>query len=225
MVSDPSVLLGGNPVGPEHVGEPGDLGAADEHRAGAVGPGSELGHRALADQSTGPDDHHAVDGLLHLGEQVAGDEHRAALVVGQVPDEPAQPLDALGVQAVGRLVEHEDGGVAEQRRRQREPLTHAEGVAARPAVAGVGEPDLDERLVGAARAAARRRGSTRAGGCGPTERGGRRSRGRRRRCGPAPAARCTRHRRTWPCPRRASRGRASSAGSWSCRRRWGRGSR
>ena len=154
-VSDPSSCSAWSAVGPEHVGEPGGLGAADEHRAGAVGPGSELGHRALADQPAGADDHHAVDGLLHLGEQVAGDEHRAALVVGQVPEEPAQPLDALGVQAVGRLVEHEDGGVAEQCRREREPLAHAEGVAARPAVAGVGEPDLDERLVGAAQRQAR----------------------------------------------------------------------
>ena len=225
MVSDAVLQLGGNPVSPEHVGEPGDLGAADEHRARAVGPGSELGDRALADQPAGPDDHHAVDGLLHLGEQMAGDEHGAALVVGQVPDEPAQPLDALGVQAVGRLVEHEDGGVAEQRRRQGEPLAHAEGVAARPAVAGVGEPDLDEHLV---RAAQRQPGGAAVHAqvvATATGRGGRRSRGRRRRCGRARAASRTRRRRTSPCPRRASRGRASSGGSWSCRRRWGRGSR
>ena len=73
--------------------------------------------RALADQPAGADDDHAVDGLLDLGQQVAGDQHGAALLVGQVPQEAAQPLDALGVQAVGRLVEHQDRGVAEQRGR------------------------------------------------------------------------------------------------------------
>ena len=63
-------------------------------------------------------------------------------VVGEVAEEAAQPLDALGVQAVGRLVEHQDGGVAEQRGGQGQPLPHAEGVAAGAAVAGVGQPDL-----------------------------------------------------------------------------------
>ena len=41
------------------------------------------------------------------------------------PQEVAQPPDALGVQAVGGLVEDEDLGVAEQRRGEREPLAHA----------------------------------------------------------------------------------------------------
>ena len=105
--------------------------------------------RALADQPAGADDDHPVDGLLHLGEQVAGHQHGPALVVGEVAEEAAQPLDALGVQAVGRLVEDQHRGVAEQRGGQGEPLPHAEGVAPGPAVAGVGQPDLDEHLVGA----------------------------------------------------------------------------
>ena len=52
------------------------------------------------------DDHHVVDGLLHLGQHVAGDQHGAALA-GQVPQEAAQPGDALRVQAVRRLVEQQ----------------------------------------------------------------------------------------------------------------------
>ena len=168
--------------GAQHVGEAGDLGAADQHRAGAVGARAELLHGALADQPAGADDDHPVDGLLDLGQQVAGDEDGAALLVGEVAEEAAQPLDALGVQAVGRLVEHQDGGVAEQRGGQRQPLPHAEGVAAGPAVAGVGQAHLDEHLVGARTAGGRRPGSRRAGGCGRSAPGGTPSRAPRRRC-------------------------------------------
>ena len=162
------------PGGAQHLGEPDRLRAADEHGAGAVGAGAQLLHRALADQPAGADDDHPVDGLLDLGQQVAGDQHRAPLLVGQVPEEAAQPLDALGVQAVGRLVQHEHGGVAEQRGRQGQPLPHAEGVAAGAPVAGVGQtrPGRAPRRRGTA--GARRRGSRPAGGCGPTAPGGRR---------------------------------------------------
>ena len=148
-VRAPSSWVTVRAVGAQDVGEPGGLGAADEHGAGAVGARAQLLHRALADQAAGADDDHAVDGLLDLRQQVAGDEDRAALVVRQVAEEAAQPLDALGVQAVGRLVEDEDGGVAEQGGGQCQPLPHAEGVAAGPPVAGVGQPDLGEDLVGA----------------------------------------------------------------------------
>ena len=44
---------------------------------------------------------------------------------------PAHPHDALGVQAVERLVEHQHRRVAEQRGGDAEPLAHAERVAAR----------------------------------------------------------------------------------------------
>ena len=123
--------------------------AADEHGAGTVGARAQLGDGALADQPAGADDDHPVGGLLHLGEQVAGHQHGAALLVGQVPQEAAQPLDALGVQAVGRLVEHQDGGVAEQRGRPARAAAACPGSSRRPAgrPASV-EPDLGEHLVG-----------------------------------------------------------------------------
>ena len=53
---------------------------------------------------------------------------------GERAQEVAQPADALRVEAVGGLVEHEHPRVAEQRRRQAEPLAHAERVAAGAAV-------------------------------------------------------------------------------------------
>ena len=52
-----------------------------------------------------------------LAHQVAGDEHGAALG-GERPQQAADPADALRVEAVDRLVEHQHRRVAEQRRRR-----------------------------------------------------------------------------------------------------------
>ena len=69
--------------------------------------------------------------------------------------------DALGVEAVGGLVEHQQPRLLQQRRRQSEPLPHAEGVAADPPVGGPAQPDLVERLAdpGAAPAPGTRAGA------------------------------------------------------------------
>ena len=77
---------------------------------------------------------------------MAGDEHGPALV-GQAADQAAQPVDALGVEAVGRLVEDQDLGVAEQGGGQPEALAHAEREAPDPAAAGGGQPGLLQDLV------------------------------------------------------------------------------
>ena len=80
-------------------------------------------------------------------EQVARQQHGAA-AVGEAAQQPAHPVDALRVEAVGRLVEDEHLGLAEQRRRQAEPLAHAERVVADPAARLLlGEADEGERLV------------------------------------------------------------------------------
>ena len=91
-------------------------------------------------------------------EQVGRDEHGAALG-GELAQEAADPADALGVEAVDRLVEHEHARVAEQREREAEALAHAERVAADPAIRVVGEADLVEHRVDA-----------RASGCRPPSR-------------------------------------------------------
>src|SRR5215469_10072495 len=79
------------------------------------------------------DDHHVVGGLGHLAEHVAGDNDGAALV-GQGAQQPAQPGDAGGVEAVGRLVEQENLRVAEEGRGQAQALAHAEREPPHPSV-------------------------------------------------------------------------------------------
>jgi hypothetical protein len=83
---------------------------------------------------------------------VVGHEHGPALV-GQAADQPAQPVDALGVEAVGRLVEDRDLGVAEQGGGQPQALAHAQGEAAGAAPGGGGQPGQLEDDVGPARRA------------------------------------------------------------------------
>ena len=68
----------------------------------------------------------------------------------RVAQQGAQPADALRVEAVERLVEHQDLGVAEQRRRQPEPLAHAQRVRADAPARRVLEPDQVQHLVDAA---------------------------------------------------------------------------
>ena len=59
----------------------------------------------------------------------------------------AHPADALGVQAVDRLVEQQDVGVAEQRGGDAEPLAHAEGEPAHPVVGDGVQADQLDHLV------------------------------------------------------------------------------
>ena len=94
------------------------------------------------------DDHDVVDRLGDLGEQVARDEHGAA-VGGLLAQQPAHPADAGRVEAVGGLVEDQHLGVAEQRGGDREPLAHAHRVALDAAVGGLGQPDGVEHLLDA----------------------------------------------------------------------------
>ena len=92
-----------------------------------------------------------------LGEQVARQQHRAAAGREVVQEHP-HPADALGVHAVGRLVEDQHGGVAHQRRPDAEPLAHAERVVADAALAGAAEADPLEHLRGPRAAAGRAAG-------------------------------------------------------------------
>ena len=80
-----------------------------------------LADRALRDEPAAGDDRDPVAHLLHLAEQVARHEHGAALGAERA-DEVAELLDARGVEAVRRLVEDQQRGVLQQRRRETEPL-------------------------------------------------------------------------------------------------------
>src|SRR4051812_40669089 len=68
----------------------------------------------------------------------------------EVAQQAAQPPDAVGVEAVGRLVQDDHARVPEQRGGQPESLAHAHRVAAHLAPPGLVEPDHLEHLVGAA---------------------------------------------------------------------------
>ena len=96
--------------------------------------------RAAADQD------HLVGDQLDLVEEVAGEEDGpAALGVGL--EQAAHPADAGGVEPVGRLVEDQHRGVAEQGVGDAEALPHAERVVADPALRlGRGQRDQLEHL-------------------------------------------------------------------------------
>ena len=139
----------------EQRGERDGVGRHDAHVA-ARRALRELGDARVGDEPAAPDDEHVVGRLLHLAHEMARHEDRAALG-GEALQQRADPADALGVEAVHRLVEQQRRRVAEQRGRDAEALRHAEREAADAAVGDVGEPDLLEHLVDAAAAAARPR--------------------------------------------------------------------
>ena len=187
--------------------------------------GHDLCHRRLRDAAALGDHDHVVGGLAHLGQHVAGDEHRAALP-GQPAQEVAQPADALRVQAVGGLVEDQHPRIAEQRGRQAEPLAHAERVAARAPVGraeSATSSSSSSTRASAIPAASRERRAGGCGRCGPDAASRRRA--RRRRCAPGLGASRTAGRARSRCRPSGSRARAASAAWSSYRRRWGRGSR
>nr|AWS27355.1 FunJ4 [Streptosporangium sp. KD35] len=90
----------------------------------AEAPGEVL-HRGLGDQPAPPDDEHVVNGLGHLAHQMAGQQHRPAFR-GERAHQVTRPADALGVQSVHRLVQENDAGITQQRRRDAQPLPHTE---------------------------------------------------------------------------------------------------
>ena len=96
--------------------------------------------------------------------------------VGEVAQQAAHPEDALGVEAVGGLVEDQHLRVAEQRVGDAEPLAHAERVVADALLGGrLRETDALEQLVDPrawhAEDVARRREHLAAGTAGVLRRG------------------------------------------------------
>ena len=89
----------------------------------------------------------AVSG--HLAHEVGGDEDGPALG-GQRLHQVPHPEDALGVEAVDRLVEEQHLGVAEERGGDSEPLAHAEREALGALFRHVLEADDTQHLVHAA---------------------------------------------------------------------------
>src|ERR1700722_2078791 len=92
--------------------------------AGGAG-GAQFLQRALEDQPSGAHHAHVRADLLDLGEQVRRHEHGDA-VRGDLPDKPPHLAGALRVQAVGRLVQHDQLSRREQAGGDGQPLLHAE---------------------------------------------------------------------------------------------------
>ena len=122
-----AVDLDGDAVAGQEAGELGHVRGADGDGGSAAG---ERGvHRLGGEQLAGADDDEVVGEHGELGDQVAGHEHRAALV-GEAAERGAQPADAVGVESVGGLVEQQHLGFAEQGAGEGEALAHAEREAA-----------------------------------------------------------------------------------------------
>jgi hypothetical protein len=100
----------------------------------------EVVDAGLGNQGAATDDDEPFRCQCHLVDQMARDEHRAALG-GQVPQQVAYPAHAFGVEAVDRLVEEQHPGISEERAGDAEPLPHPQGEFAGPAVRHRGEPD------------------------------------------------------------------------------------
>ena len=109
----------------------------------------QVGQGTGGDDPAGVDDHQVVGGGLHLGQQVAGQQHGAALV-GEVAQQAAEPGDALRVEAGGGLIEDQHAWFGDEGLRQAEPLAHPERVGAHPPVGRAGQSDGGQHLVNAA---------------------------------------------------------------------------
>ena len=84
--------------------------------------------------------------FLHFIEQMAGEDDGGTLVA-QAADEFANVGDARRVETVGRFIEHEHAGSAEQRTADREALLHAERVGAEPALPPFRQADGREHAI------------------------------------------------------------------------------
>ena len=139
-----------------------DPDTAGQARGQLVEPGDR-------DESALVDDHDAVDGLRDLGENMARDEDGLA-GRSEAADERSQPVDALWVEPVRRLVEDQELWVAEQRRREPEPLAHPERV--RPHAPARRRVELDQSSTSSTRASGRLAASARVIRCSRPERPG-----------------------------------------------------
>ena len=125
--------------------QPVGLARADGHRAGGRTQDQVL-HAARRDQPAPADHDQLGGGDCHFAHQVRGDQHGPALG-GQRLEQVTDPDDPLRVQAVDRLVEQQHARIAQQRRRDPQPLPHTEGEAAGALTGNPVQPDQTQHLV------------------------------------------------------------------------------
>ena len=125
-----------------------DVAVAERHRddRGAE-VGLELGRRALGNDVPVVDHHDVAGETVRLLEVLGGEQHGRPLA-HQLFDDAPEVLSALGVEAGGWLVQEEDWRARDQRGRQVEAATHAARVGLEHPVAGVGQAEGLQELVG-----------------------------------------------------------------------------
>ena len=105
--------------------------------------GFQLGDRPLHDHAAVIDDRDRVADLLDLVEQVRR-EHDCPALVDEPPNHHPELLDAGRVEAVRRLVEDQQLGVAEEGAGDTQPLAHTERVGLDAIVGAVEKADAIE---------------------------------------------------------------------------------
>ena len=110
------------------------------------GARDEVVDARVGDQPAAADHDQVVGGERHLAHQVRGDEDRAALG-GERLEQVADPVDALGVEPVDRLVEQHRRGSPSSAERDPEPLAHAERELAGALARDVVQADEVDHLV------------------------------------------------------------------------------
>ena len=118
------------PVGGQRVAQRAACGVRTRTAAFVRGLRDDVGDAGVGDQPPAADDDQVLGGQRDLAHQVRGEEDRAALG-GQALEQVADPEDALGVQAVGGLVEdHASSGSPSSAAGDAQALAHAEREAA-----------------------------------------------------------------------------------------------
>ncbi len=102
-------------------------------------------HRPLRDEPPAVDHHDAIGHLGDLGQDVAGDQHRA-IGGSEVPEETAEPRHAGRIEPVRRLIEDQHRWVPEEGGGEGEALPHARREPAHAPVRVVGHAGRREHL-------------------------------------------------------------------------------
>ena len=123
-----STVSTSKPAPTQHVGSGDEVVESDQQRR-AGGRRQDVVDAAAQYEAAPVDDGHVVARLLDLGQQVAGQEHGAPFSP-EPPQQLADLADARRVEAVDRLVEHEQRGILQERTGQTKALAHTERVLA-----------------------------------------------------------------------------------------------
>ena len=84
--------------------------------------------RAFKQQLAVVDDAHLAHNLLHLAQQMAGNQHRGTAGIWHIVDQCTHFLDASRVKTVGGFIQDQQPGAAQQSHGNAQALFHAKGI-------------------------------------------------------------------------------------------------